>query len=225
MISRLIARCLVCVAFFAGSELAGAAACYQGPQALSEETVNAFLGAPGEMLTKFPEGESELTSQIRDLAASDSATLPSIIDLIKVANRRQQAAIGSGLGMAARMCVCLDQAYGNQIQQAVAGAHSKQVSLAYSSVTLTRIASAEMACGAPGGGGGGGRGGGVGGALTNSGAPAGGRAGGGAAQGDAATTVVTIPGHNFLTGGTAAAGVVLSGGGDPAGNPKSVSAH
>jgi hypothetical protein len=212
MIVQHMARCVVCVAFFATSGLAGAASCLIPAQTLPAQNISTFLADPNQLLTLAPNGGPELVTQVRDLAASDPATLPYIAGLLKTANERQQTSIGAGLGMASRMCVGSDQAYARQIEEAVAGAGSQPAVLAYSSVTLdSPIGSTDGAGGGVGSGGGG---------PTNGGAPTGGPSGTVAGGG---STFVASAGFNFLTGGTVAAGVLLPGGGGGTGDP--VSAH
>ncbi len=111
------------------------AACYGPQQQLPAQTISTFLGNPAQLLQQYPTGGAQLISQIRDLAASDPATLQPILQLLANANKDQKTAIGSGLGQAARVCVRTDQAYATQIQYAIAKTKDEDVWLAYTSIT------------------------------------------------------------------------------------------
>jgi hypothetical protein len=109
------------------------AAVYSAQQALPAQVIKDFLADPGGLLTQHPNGGAQFISRVRDLAASDPATLNPLIALLGRANPSQSSGIGTGLGQAALMAVKTDQAYANEIQQA--------------------IATADASRGAPGGGG------------------------------------------------------------------------
>jgi hypothetical protein len=137
---------------FAGA--AQAASCYDPAQALTPAQISAFTGNPGDLLAKSPEGGGAMVSQIRDLAATDSAALGAIVGLIKDANDDQKRAIGSGLAQAARICVPKDQAYASQIQQAIADNKDPVVVLAYASTAGNEPIGAGPGAGSPGASGG-----------------------------------------------------------------------
>ena len=99
-----------------------AAAVYSPQQALSAQTIQDFLANPRALLTQYPDGGPQMISRVRDLAASDPSTLNAIVGLLATANAMQSTAIGTGLGQVALMAVRTDQAYANQIQEAIAGA-------------------------------------------------------------------------------------------------------
>ena len=63
-----------------------------------------------------------LIQLVRDLVASDDATLNPILGLLEGANSDQAAAIGTALGQAALLAVKVDQAYATRIQDAMAKA-------------------------------------------------------------------------------------------------------
>src|SRR5262249_39005605 len=119
-------------------------------------------------------GGSSMISQLRELAVADPNNLSLIIGLIPDANKDQKTAIGAALGQAAKIVVKTNQAYANNILQAIAQTKDQDVFLAYSGVVP------DQATAATGGGGAGGGGGGVGG-QTN--ALAGSTGGTGTAQG------------------------------------------
>jgi hypothetical protein len=100
------------------------AAGYTATQALPAQTIQDFLAKPSALLDQFPDGGAEMIAKIRDLAASDPATLNPIIGLLANANFKQASAIGTGLGQTALMAVKTDQAYANAIQQALVAANN-----------------------------------------------------------------------------------------------------
>ena len=125
------------------------AACYTPGGGLPASAVDAFLANPAALLTQFPNGGAQMISRIRDLAASNPATLNVLISLVGNANPAQQTAIGTGLGQAALVCVKNDQQYAAQIQQAVAQTNNTTVIAALTAVL------GDQPIGAAGGGGGG----------------------------------------------------------------------
>jgi FecR protein len=96
------------------------AAVYSERQALPAQTIQEFLANPNALLAEFPDGGPRMISRVRDLAGSDPATLNPLIGLLRAANAQQSTAIGTGLGHTALMAVKTDQAYANQIQEALA---------------------------------------------------------------------------------------------------------
>jgi hypothetical protein len=72
---------------------------------------------------------------VRDLVASNPATLPLIIGLLANANPAQQTAIGTGLGQAAGLCIRPDPAFAADIQSQLAGSTSDNAKNAYAAVT------------------------------------------------------------------------------------------
>lgn len=116
----LFGAALAVVEMMAGPQ-AGAAV-LSPQQALPAQTIQEFLGKPDALLTQFPDGGPRMIARVRDLAASDPATLDPIVALLQTANAAQSTAIGTGLGQVAVMAVKTDQAYANQIQVAVASA-------------------------------------------------------------------------------------------------------
>jgi hypothetical protein len=94
-----------------------------------------------------------MISLLRDVAVAHPEALQTIIGLLTGANADQQSAIGSALGQAANIVVKTNQAYANQIQQAIANSGSDNANTAFAAVTgNVNIASTG------GGGGGGGNG-------------------------------------------------------------------
>jgi hypothetical protein len=132
----------------------GYAACFDQQQVLPAQSIADFKANVAGLLQRYPNGGAELISRIRDLAASDSATLPLILGLISNVNGDQLNAIGTGLGQAALVCIRTDQAYSTEIQQAVAATNNSPLTLAFTAVL------GDRPIGGLGGGGGGGDGGG-----------------------------------------------------------------
>ena len=96
-----------------------------------------------------------MISMVRDLIASDPATLPLVLDLSAHGNPDQINAIGTGLGQAALVCSRIDQLFANEIQQMVAASNNRSLVLAF-----TEVLGDQQLAAAEGGGGGGGGGGG-----------------------------------------------------------------
>jgi len=138
---------------FAGA--ANAAGCYDANQSLSPAAISSFTSNPGDALSKSPDGGGGLIAQVRDLAASDSATLPVIMGLLKSANDDQKRAIGAGLAQAARICVPKDPGYANQIQVAIADSKDPVLVLAFASAAGNQPIGAGAPGGSPGASGGG----------------------------------------------------------------------
>lgn len=193
------------VVVFLGSAGAAHAACYDARQQLPAQTVSAFMTNPAQLLTQFPNGGAQLISQIRDLTASDPATLPAIVGLLASANNDQQSAIGSGLGQAYRICLRPDQAFATQVQQAIAASPSNAAKDSYA------LVNPDVPIGVAGGAGGGGGGGGAGG--TGVGGPTGGSFGSTGSGGVASafgTNATANSSTSSLTGGTAGGASGLS---------------
>ena len=80
-------------------------ACYGQQEQLPAQTVADFIANPPQLLQRFPNGGPEIISKVRDLVASNPASLQLILDLVKIANPTQIDAIGTGLGQGALACV------------------------------------------------------------------------------------------------------------------------
>jgi len=110
------------------------AAVYSQRQALPADTIQQFLANPATLLSQFPNGGPLMITKVRDLAASDRATLDALIGLLKSANPDQATAIGTGLGQVALMAVGTDQAFATQIQTEVAQSGNISALVAFSAV-------------------------------------------------------------------------------------------
>lgn len=139
-----------------GSISPALAAVYSPTQALPPAVVQQFLADPAALLTRYPNGGAQLIAQVRDLAASDPATLKPLIALLKTANADQASAIGTGLGQVAMMAVKHDQAYATEIQEEVIAAQNNSTLVAFNAAIGGSI---QLTAAGPGGGGGGGGGG------------------------------------------------------------------
>jgi hypothetical protein len=132
------------------------AAVYSPEHALPPQVIQQFLANPDVLLAQYPDGGAQLIAQVRDLAASDPATLKPLLALLKEANPDQASAIGTGLGQVAIMAVKIDQAYATQIQESVVAAQNDSALVAFSAAIGGSIQLTAATGGAGGGGGGGG---------------------------------------------------------------------
>ncbi len=130
------------------------AAVYSPEHVLPPQVIQQFLATPDALLAQYPNGGAQLIAQVRDLAASDPATLKPLLALLKEANPDQASAIGTGLGQVALMAVKTDQAYASQIQEGVIAAQNDSALVAFSAA----IGGSIQLTAATGGGGGGGGG-------------------------------------------------------------------
>jgi hypothetical protein len=131
------------------------AGCYGSQQQLPANTVARFTANPAQLLSEYPNGGGQMISLVRDLVASDPATLPLVLDLSAKSNTDQVNSIGTGLGQAALVCSRNDQTFANEIQQMVAALNNQALALAFTEV----LGDQQLAAAGPGAGGGGGGGG------------------------------------------------------------------
>jgi hypothetical protein len=131
------------------------AAIYSPQQALPSQFVQQFLANPSSLLAQYPSGGAAMIAQVRNLVASDPATLKAIIGLLATANTEQSTAIGTGLGQVAVMAVHTDQKFATDIQTAVVTAQNESALAAFKSVVGGDI-QLTAATGTTGGAGGGG---------------------------------------------------------------------
>ncbi|MGY4509130.1 hypothetical protein [Bradyrhizobium sp. USDA 3650] len=124
-------------------------------QGQQQGLVQQFNANPQQVLQQFPNGGAAMISQLREIAIADPKSLDAIMGLIPNASKDQKAAIGSALGQAAKVVVKTDQAYANDILQAIAKTKDQDVFLAYSGVAPDQGTAATGGGGAGGGGGGG----------------------------------------------------------------------
>jgi hypothetical protein len=110
------------------------AAIYSPRQALPADTIQQFLANPAALLTQYLNGGPLMITKVRDLAASDPATVDALIGLLKSANTDQASAIGTALGQVALMAVSTDQAFATELQTKIAQAGNVSALGAFSSV-------------------------------------------------------------------------------------------
>jgi hypothetical protein len=130
-------------------------AAYAPGQQLSQQTIAEFTANPSQLLNQFPSGGGQMISRLRDLLASDPATLAPILSLLQNANSQQKAALGAALAQAARLYQRADQAFAAQIQQAVANTQDQELIVAYAAAAGDQPIGAGGGAGSAGGPGGG----------------------------------------------------------------------
>jgi hypothetical protein len=128
---------VVTLALWFGSGGSANAACYAPDQQLPAQTVSDFLDKSNELLQdpKNAGGGADMIALVRDLVASNPATLPKVIALLANANPAQQTAIGTALGQAAGLCLRPDPTFAADIQTQLAGSNSENATTAYAAVT------------------------------------------------------------------------------------------
>ncbi|MGJ4927623.1 hypothetical protein ACQR1I_20440 [Bradyrhizobium sp. HKCCYLS2038] len=109
------------------------AAVLPAPAAAQQQTISQrFLANPGQVLSQYPEGGTAMVSLLREVAIADPGSLNAILGLVPNASKAQKTAIGNALGQAAKVVVKTNQAYANQILQAIAETKDQDVFVAYS---------------------------------------------------------------------------------------------
>lgn len=149
---RIALRMAAAAALAATITSAASAAIYPPQRQLPATVISDFKAAPSSLLQQYPTGGPQLISRVRDLGASDPATLPGLIALLKdsATTKDQMRAIVGGLAQVARMAAQADQPFANEIQSAIAATGNQDVIAAYQAAT------GDVAIAATGGGAGGG---------------------------------------------------------------------
>jgi hypothetical protein len=186
---------------------ANAVPAYNTNQQLPAQQISQFMSNPNELLVLNPNGGGALIARLRDLLASDPATLNTIMGLLPNANDSQKAAMGAALAQASKLYASADPNVALLIQQAVVNSKDDLLTRAY------LAAAGETQIAATGGAGGGEAGGGGVGGQTNVTNNNGGNNGGGPQQ---------IGGNALTTGNFSFSGGSASGAG---GSSSSVSPH
>lgn len=170
-IIRISLRLAAAVALVVTIASVASAAVYPPQRQLPAQVISDFKGSPQTLLQQYPNGGPQMILRVTDLGASDPTTLPGLIALLKdsATTKDQMKAIVGGLALVARMAAQTDQAYGTEIQTAIAGTQNADVIAAYQAAT------GDAAIAATGGGGAGGSG--TGGATGTSGSANGGSSG------------------------------------------------
>lgn len=117
------------------------------------QVISQFLKSPSDLLTQSPNGGPQLVSSVRDLVASDPATLQPILNLLANANKNQKSAIGAGLAQAAKIVVRSNPGLATEIQQAILNTKDQDVVLAFAAGAGDRPIGATGGGGAGAGGG------------------------------------------------------------------------
>lgn len=100
-------RRIACPAVLVALTLSGAPAladCILLPFNTTQPIVERFMFRPESLLRDYPEGGDAMRRAVWIMGVSSRAAVPQIIRIGRTANLRQRAAIGSGLGLAARQC-------------------------------------------------------------------------------------------------------------------------
>jgi hypothetical protein len=118
------------------------AAAYGPGQQMPVTTIAQFAANPMQVLTEFPDGGVRLANRLRDLVASDPATLATVLSLLPNANLDQKAAMGTALAQATRLYgrtgIETDRQFALQIQQAVANTQDSDLIVAFAAAAGDR---------------------------------------------------------------------------------------
>lgn len=149
--------------------------CFVAPAKLPDADVQAFLSNPQSLLQQYAVGGMAMQMRVRALAGSNPATLAALISLAAPTSdgQAQVAAIGGGLGRAARACVVADPVYAGTIQRSVLESNNQPLIDAFNGANAEAPTAALGGAGGAGAGAGGAAvgGPGAGGAVGGSGLP------------------------------------------------------
>lgn len=149
--------------------------CFVAPAKLPDADVQAFLSNPQSLLQQYAVGGMAMQMRVRALAGSNPATLAALISLASPTSdgQAQVAAIGGGLGRAARACVVADPVYAGTIQRSVLESNNQPLIDAFNGANAEAPTAALGGAGGAGAGAGGAAvgGPGAGGAVGGSGLP------------------------------------------------------
>ena len=152
-------RSAFCGAAFMGAVLAATpsamSAVYSAQKALAADTIQQFLADPAALLTQYPTGGPQMITRVRDLAASNPATVDALLGLLTTANPDQASAIGTALGHVALMAVSNDQPFVTDLKTKVAQSGNVSAITAFSAVVGgdIKLTAATSTIGGAGGGG------------------------------------------------------------------------
>jgi hypothetical protein len=117
------------------------AACTNDPGAT--QNASNFVNNPSSLLggPNGPLTPAEITGAVRDYVAANPQALAAVIGLLKGAglSADQQKAIGTGLGLAAGICIRPDPTFAAEIQTQIAGTDSADAKQAYAAVTGNQL--------------------------------------------------------------------------------------
>jgi len=126
------------------------AACTNDPEAAQKSA--RFLDNTTSLLngSNGPRTPAEISADVRDFVAANPQALGAVIALLKAGGLtpEQQKAIGTGLGLAAGVCLRPDPTFAAEIQTQIAGTDSTDAKNAYAAITGNQL------IGSVGGGGG-----------------------------------------------------------------------
>lgn len=193
-----------------GMPLSSFAACTNDPGAV-QNAAN-FISNPSSLLNgpNGPRSNAEISADVRDFVAANPPALAAVIALLKNKSllssdpqkaADQQKAIGTGLGLAAGICIRPDPTFAAEIQTQLAGTDSPDAKTAYAAVTGNQL------IGSVGGGAGGGAGGASSGSVGGQTNPFFSPTGSSAFQAFTSNSVSNSPGSYFGAGAGSAGGV------------------
>src|ERR1700733_11059850 len=84
-----------------GMAFVAGAAVYSPLHTLPPQIIKDFLADPPALLKQNPDGGPQMISRVKDLTASDPATLNAVVLLLSAANSNQATAIGTALAQVA----------------------------------------------------------------------------------------------------------------------------
>ncbi|WP_454850776.1 hypothetical protein [Rhizobium binxianense] len=187
---------------FAAPSLAGN--CMPGAGAASQQQIQSFRASPASIISGSP-GSTDVSDLVRTLAATDTTLVDQFLQLAAAegTSDTMKAAIGAGLGRAARVCRPLDSGLADEIAQAVATAAASNPALqaletAYGSA-LNQTAVAALGAAGPGAAAGAG-------AIGGAGAGAAGTGGGGEQATTAAGATNSDDGNSLTSTGSGGGG-------------------
>jgi hypothetical protein len=113
------------------------AACTNDPGAA--QNAASFLNNTASLLNgpNGPRTAADITNDVRNFVAANPQALGAVIALLKAGgfSEEQQKAIGTGLGLAAGICLRPDPTFAAEIQTQIAGTDSTYAKTAYAAVT------------------------------------------------------------------------------------------
>ena len=162
--------------------------CTKGAAKLSDAAIKDFLGNPDALLTRHPVGGLSMTTEVRGIVATDSATADAMAGLAKKGNASQKASIGAGASQAIQLCVRERPEIAQQLQALFGQIADREFMIAFLSGANV-FESAALGVGT---------GGAVGGALNASGSSGG---GGGRSGSSGGSTTASSGGGSYSIGG------------------------
>jgi hypothetical protein len=116
---------------FSGSGEAMTATCTVPGIGMLPSAVENFTENPGNLLSRYPNAERGLVTDVRSMAVVSPSTLSSLMETARSASREQRQAIGLGLGLAAAYCLAKDPPLVRRIGESVRNLGNRDVLLGY----------------------------------------------------------------------------------------------